>query len=172
MMQHVRGPQSLQARPVDAAPKFAWERFSKLARELLPLWQRHWEEIALDQDDIPLAPDFDSYYRLDTERLLHILTVRAQGDLVGYSFSIVGSHLHYVTTKTGHTELFWLAPEYRHGWTGFKLIKYTMRGLKQRGVKLHTVNFKLGFQSGRVGRLFKRLGYKPTDIVMRKLLGD
>lgn len=174
-MRHVRElpqPQSLSA---DAAPKlrFQWERFAKIVRELLPLWQRHWKEIAIDRDTIPLEPDFDSYYRLDNDRLLHILTARTHdGELVGYSFNIVGPHLHYQSTRTGHTDMFWLAPEHRRGLCGYKLLKYTMAGLKRRGVKLHTINFKLGFQDGRVGRLLKRLGYAPSDIIMRKLIGD
>jgi hypothetical protein len=43
-------------------------------------------------------------------------------------------------------------------------------GLKERGVQIATINFKLGFQDGRVGKLLARLGYEPADIVMRKRL--
>jgi hypothetical protein len=140
-------------------------------RELLPLWQQHWEEIAQDRDRIPLDPDFDSYYRLDIGGLLHILTVRVNGELVGYTFNIVGPHLHYHSTNTAQTEMFWLAPKYRVGWTGVRLLRLTRKGLKERGVKLHLINFKIGFEGGRVGKLLSRLGYRPTDLVVRQVIG-
>lgn len=155
---------------VDGAPRFKWERFSAIARELIPLWQRHWEEVASDRDRVPLDPDFDQYYRLDLEGILRILTVRVDGELVGYSFSVIGPHLNYRSTLTAHTEKFWLAPEHRSGWTGVRLLRLTRRGLKDRGVKLHTINIKLSFQNGRVAKLLSRLGYTADEISMRKVL--
>ena len=153
-----------------AAPRFKWEKFRDIAKELLPLFIRHWEEIEQDREAVPLDMDFDSYYRLDLEGMLHILTVRIDGRIVGYSFSLVGPHLHHQSTKTAHTEMFWLAPEYRSGWTGVRLLRLTRRGLKDRGVKLHTIDFRLSFQGGRVGKLLARLGYRPTAIVTRRIL--
>lgn len=173
MMQHVRELPRTQSLSAGGSLRFQWEKFSKIVRELIPLWQRHWEEIALDRSVVPLDPDFDSYYRLENDRLLHVLTARSHaGELVGYTFNIIGPHLHYQSTRTAHTDMFWLAPEYRHGWRGFRLLKYTLAGLKRRGVRMHTINFKLGFQDGRVGKLLKRLGYAPTDIIMRKLIEE
>jgi len=151
--------------------RFRWEGLHSLARELLPLFQQHWQEIALDRDIVPLDPDWDNYYDLATTGKLHVLTAREEdGYLVGYVFNLIGGHLHYNSTKFAHTEMFWLMPEYRFGWNGFKLLKYNLRGLKQRGVVVSTINIKLGFKNARVGQLLARLGYAPTDIVLRKVL--
>ena len=170
MTRHVREPLLPPKLSAPGTPRFKWEKFRAISRELLPLWQRHWEEIAEDKDRVPLDLDFDAYFRLDLEGVLHILTVRVNGELVGYTFNLIGPHLHHHSTRTAQTEMFWLAPEQRSGWTGVRLFRLTRRGLRDRGVKLHHVNFKLSFKAGRVGKLLSRLGYRPSDIVMRQIL--
>jgi hypothetical protein len=172
-MQHVP-PRHLRQKPsVRASPKlaFAWEPFRKLVPELKTLWRLHYLEIALDQDICPLDPDWDCYYGMADLGLLHILTARYNGHLAGYCFNRVGSHDHYHSTRFAHTEMFWLHPRFRKGWQPVKMFIENLRGLKeQEGVQIATINFKLTFQDGRVGRLLSRLGYQPTDIVMRKRL--
>ena len=154
-----------------ASIKFAWGRFEKIASELLPLWERHWEEIALDKEQIPLKPHFESFYGYEVVGALRILTARdaRTRDLVGYCFNLLGPHLHY-SIKHAHTDMFWLAPEYRTGWNGVRMLAANRRGLKQLGVVLHTISFKIGFEDGRVGKVLKRLDYAPSDIIMRAIL--
>lgn len=172
-MQHVRPPPKPCARSVPASPDltFQWERFSALARELPPLFERHWREIALDHEATPLAPDWDSYYDLELRGVLHVLAARnAKGSLVGYIFNLIGGHQHYVTTRFAHTEMFWLAPRYRKGWAAVRMFRENLQGLKDREVTVATINFKLHFKDARVGKFLYRLGYRATDIVMRKVL--
>jgi hypothetical protein len=141
-----------------------------LVPELKKLWRLHYNEIALDKDLCPLDPDWDSYYALDATGILVILTARYNGHLAGYVFNRIGTHDHYMSTRFAHTEMFWLHPRFRKGWQPVKMLLENMRGLKEFGAVISTVNFKLTFASGRVGKLFKRLGYEPTDLVMRKRL--
>jgi hypothetical protein len=138
--------------------------------DLPPLFERHYQEIARDKDVIPLAPDWDSYYAMDLQGTLHILTARWRGKLVGYIFNIVGWHQHYVTTRYAHTEMFWLHRDFRKGWLPVRFLSENLAGLKAREVKITTICFKLHFQDARVGKLLQRLGYKATDITMRKVL--
>lgn len=171
-MQHVH-PRHLRQKPsVPASPKlvFAWEPFRKLVPELKRLWQLHYEEIALDQDICPLDPNWDCYHYMSEQGILHILTARYNGHLAGYAFNRLGTHDHYNSTRFAHTEMFYLHPRFRKGWQGVRLILENLRGLKAREVEINTVNFKIGFKDGRVGKLFKRFGYQPTDITMRKVL--
>jgi hypothetical protein len=175
MTRHVPAPPKPRRPSVQEPRKspgltFQWERFSAIARELPPLFERHWQEIALDHDAVPLAPDWDSYYDLELRGILHILTARADGALAGYIFNLIGGHQHYISTRCAHTEMFWLAPRWRRGWQPVTFFLENLRGLKDREVVLSTVNYKWHFQQGRVGRLFARLGYRPTDVVCRKLL--
>lgn len=171
-MQHVH-PRHLRQKPsVPASRKleFAWERFPKLVPELKKLWPLHYAEIALDQDLCPLDPNWDYYFATDEVGVLHILTARYNGHLAGYCFNQVGTHNHYVTTRFAHTEMFWLHPRFRKGWQGVRMLMENIRGLKAREAVIATVNLKLTYKDGRVGKLLARLGYQPTDIVMRKRL--
>jgi GNAT superfamily N-acetyltransferase len=156
---------------------FQWEPFHAISREILPLWKRHWCEVAMDRDTVSLDPDWDFYHETSLRGILHILTARINtyeeipaSPLVGYVFNLVGPHNHYATTCFGITEMFWLDPAFRRGWLPVRFMQENLDGLKERGVQIATINFKLGFQDGRVGKLLARLGYEPADIVMRKRL--
>jgi hypothetical protein len=148
---------------VRGRPKFAWERFAFIARELPPLFEKHWREVALNQDTVPLAPDWDRYFSLDAAEVLRILTVRVAGDLVGYHFVFIYPHLHYNKTLFADTDMFWLDPEYRQGRTGYNLLKIVRDTLKGSGVTRHSLRTKLHIQS--FEPLLKRLGYKPVETV-------
>lgn len=164
-------PEPSDPEPPKPALTFQWERLPSIARELQPLFERHWSEIALDRELVPLEPNWDDYFELDRRGVLHVLTARNhRGALVGYCFNLVGPHLHYVSTRFAHTEMFWLAKRYRKGWRPVRMMATNLAGLKELGAKVATINFKLGFKSGRVGKLLSRLGYRPADIVMRKVL--
>lgn len=171
-MQHVQPSLHRQRRSDRASPKlvFAWEHFRRIAPELKRLWPQHYEEVAVNQDVVPLDPNWDFYYGADEAGILHILTARYNGHLAGYVFNLIGPHNHYWSTRFAITEMFWLHPRFRKGWEPVKLFVENIRGLELREAQISTVNFKLGFKSGRVGKLFARLGYVPTDIVMQKVL--
>ena len=171
MTQHVRALRKPHP-PSDPGPlRFRWRRFHKIAHLLPPLFQQHWEEIALDQGTVPLEPDWDSYHALDLNQVLHVLSAwDLDGQLVGYIFNLIGGHQHYVGTRFAHTEMFWLHPDYRKGWLPVRMFLANIEGLRARGAVVSTINFKLRFKYGRVGRLLARLGYTATDIVMRKVL--
>lgn len=171
-MQHVRLP-LLPREALDPARrrlKFKWERFAAIHSELLPLFERHYQEIALDKDRVPLDPDWNYYFGIDQLGLLQILTARSEVNnrLAGYIFNVIGSHNHYKSTRFCNTEMFWLHPYFRKGWQPVRMFKENLKGLEVFGVDIATISFKLGFMEGRVGRFLSRLGYEPTDIVMRR----
>ncbi len=169
-MQHVRELPQPQRLSDLARPEFRWERFNQIAQELPPLFTEHWRELALNKDVIPLAPDWDRYFALDVQGALRILTVRFEGRLVGYVFLLFGPHLHYVSTPWGHSDMFWLDPTFRQGWTGVRLFKELLRGVEAMGARMLTVPVKLHFMNGRVIKLLKRLGFEPIEIVMARRL--
>ena len=147
-------------------PEFGWERFHAIAHELPPLFTEHWRELALNQDIVPLDPDWDKFYALDIQGILRILTVRVpSGQLVGYVFLMAGPHLHYKSTLWGHVDIFWLDPLYRQGWTGIRLFKTLIRDAKTMGLVNLTVPTKIHFCDNRVTKLLQRLGFKPIETV-------
>lgn len=139
----------------------------------MPLFKRHWREIALHQATVPLDPDWDRYLGMELGGMMHFLTVRVDGVLVGYLFVGVGPHLHYSTTRWAMVDMFWLDPLYRTGWTGVKMFREMEKRLRELGAKVVHVSEKEHFHNpaGRaVGVLLKRLGYRPIEIVWAKAL--
>jgi GNAT superfamily N-acetyltransferase len=160
----VKQPQS-STEPLQVV-EFGWEKFHQIAHELPPLFVAHWKELALNQDTIPLVPDWDKYYRLDVEGVLHILTARVStGALVGYCFLMVGPHLHYASTLWSHADMYWLDPFYRQGWTGARLFKETVKGARLMGAANLTLATKHHFMDNRVTKLLKRLGFAPIETI-------
>lgn len=142
------------------------EPFSRIAVELPPLFQRHWEELALNRDTILLDPDWDRMFMLEAQGMLHVTTARlSEGALVGYIFNIIGKHLHYRGTVFADIDMFWLDPAYRGGWFAIRWFRENQKLLDRLGVKKQHVSIKNHYLSGRVGSIFRRLGYSPIETV-------
>lgn len=157
---------------------FQWEPFAQIAREITPLFTAHWREIALNQDAIPLDPDYDRYLQCELIGILHVMTVRdgSTARLVGYVFAMIGPHLHYVSTRWCMGDMFFLQPPYRVGWNGVRMMKAFERGVAERGAKIIHLVEKLHFveshKHGRkVGSLLEFLGYSPIEQVYAKRIG-
>lgn len=146
---------------------YAVERWRDLRAEMLPMLVRHWREVALNHADVPLDIDEKRYAELDEGGALHIVTARRNGLLIGYHVAIVSTHLHYASTLHGITDVYYIAPECRHGVTGMRLFQFVEKDLKARGVRKLFTATKLHLDQG---TLFERLGYKPTERLYTKLI--
>jgi GNAT superfamily N-acetyltransferase len=172
----VRPETSNRGSHLSAAPVFRpdlsiqVEKFADIARELPPLFEQHYREIARDQDKIPLAPDWDRYFQLELTGWLIITTARAGKDLVGYIFNLAGGHLHYRSTPHAEIEMFWLDPAYRGSSFALRWFRENEAALKKLGAKKIAVATKNGYKGGRVGLIFKRLGYLPIETTWAKVL--
>jgi hypothetical protein len=175
--QHVPLPPPAPSRSARAAPRrkltYTWEPFSQIIREVAPLFQDHWHELALNQEAIPLDPDYDRYLVYEQVGILHILTARTpeHGRLVGYAFCMLGPHLHYASTQFAQFDMFWLDPKQRIGWNGIRLIKYAEKRMADLGAKVMAGAVKRHFADGRVGALFEFLGYSPIETNFAKRIG-
>jgi len=163
-------PRQLPRASDPVRPEFAWERFSAIIHELRPLFREHWREIALNRDVVSLDPDWERYLALEHAGLLHILTVRVSGALVGYVFVCVGPHLHYASTAWAVVDMFWLNPVYRFGWTGVRMMRDLEKGVRNLGAKVLHISHKLHVKDGRVSSIFRRLGYRPIEEIWAKTL--
>lgn len=143
------------------------ERWKHLKAEMLPLLVRHWREVALNHADVPLDIDEKRYAELEEAGGLHIVTARRNGLLIGYHVALVSGHLHYASTLHGITDVYWIAPECRHGVTAMRLFQAVERELKALGVRKLFTATKLHLDQG---PLFERLGYKPVERLYAKLI--
>jgi GNAT superfamily N-acetyltransferase len=148
--------------------RFAVESFSDIRDEIMPLWQRHYDEIAEDQERVPLDPDWDKYDRLAVMGALQIVTARTVGQLVGYAFVVVDTHLHYRTTLFAVFDLYYVAPEHRGGRTALRLFQAVERHLASLGVVKAIANTKLAHDHG---RLFQFMGWREAERLFVKSLG-
>lgn len=146
---------------------FALENIANVRREIEPLLEEHYKEIALNKDIIKLNPDWRAYAQLDAINGLRIYTARKDGKLMGYFVVIVSRSLHYKDHLFANNDVIFLAKTARKGLTGMKLIKYAIESLKAEGVtKLH-VNTKMHQP---FDPIMERLGFEEIETVFSKVL--
>lgn len=137
--------------------------------ELLELWPKHWEELALFKDRMPLRPQISEYISRNQSGMLFLATVRWNGKLAGYFIAQVANGFHYGETFTGTTDIYYIAPEARDRGLFLPLYRCVERELKRRGAKV----FYCGWKSHNplsMDLMLPRLGFTPADVYMAKWL--
>lgn len=147
---------------------FARERLTPILRELLPLIEKDWREAGIDHDKVPLHLDLDRYLDYDLVGVLQIVTARDDGLLVGYVFAFVHPHIDHKGRGWAILSWYWLYPDYRKQGVGKALVEAMLGFLKTAKVSVVEATEKVAHAHG----LFKRMGFKATDTVYRKLLED
>ena len=143
-----------------AQVEFQIEHWLDILPELRQLFDAHWKEIALNHDAVPLDIDYEQYETVARSGELHVVTARRDGWLIGYHISVIRPHPHYKSTLHCLTDVFYLKPEYRHGMTGYKLLKFFRETVKTKGVKKIFMSTKLAID---IDPLLRRLGFTMTE---------
>lgn len=142
------------------------ERLDELQR-LLPL---HYEELALNQDQVPLAPQYDIYIARERNGELLFVTLRELGELVGYFIGFIAPGLHYKTCLTCTMDIFFVHPSRRgHALPGVRLFRAVERELRRRGVQRWFVGSKCKADTS---ALFKFLNFEQVETYYSKWIGD
>lgn len=145
------------------------QRFEDVIEEMIPLWEAHWKEIAVDQSKIPLEVDILKYLRLQREGQLLTVVAREAGKLVGYCIMFVAPHPHYRSTLFAGNDVLYLIPEARKGTNALKLIKFTEDFLKDSGVEKITWHIK---PHKNFGAILEHRGYELFEFIYGKYIGD
>jgi len=154
----------------DALPALTYvvEPYLDAIAEMRELYPEHWAEIALDKDAIQLEPDYATYDLLARTNVLHLVTARdGEGKLVGYHLSMIHPHLHYRSSITCFTDVFFLKKDYRRGMAGYKMLKFFRDSVKARGVQKIYMSTKLSLD---LGPIMDRLGFKPIERIYTMVL--
>ena len=138
-------------------------------KDIKPLLEEHWLEVATNKQAIKLNPDWEAYHTLEDQGMLHIFTAREGETLVGYFVTISRKHIHYKDHLFAANDVIYLKPEYRKGFAGARLIKFAERFLKEDGVSVLVINTK---RNKPFDKLLLWLKYKHIENVYSKLLGD
>lgn len=151
--------------------EFQEESFFDIESEVAPLWEKHWHTSGLDHDKIKLDPDLKRYRAVATANLLHIVTARKDGKLIGYYFNfILERGLHY-NIKEAHSDIYFIdcddAPMARLArYRG--LFRAVHAALADLGVRKTFTSVK---DHADISEIFVSLGYKLFERSYYKLLG-
>lgn len=162
-------PQSGRARL-----KCQWEPFSAIASEALPLLRRQDAEIGVHTDAIPLDPAWDRYFEYERCGILKIWTARHGDTMVGFVNCFLTTSLLCQSVLHGYAEHFYLAPEWRSGWTGRNMLRSCRKAMEALGAKVtrfHTNDTYEPDEHGRsrVGALLRADGYEPIVTIWERV---
>ena len=143
------------------------ESLTERLPELQPLFPMHWQELALNQDKVPLDPQYNIYLDRDARGEVLFVTLRELGELVGYFVGFVAPGLHYRTCLTLTMDIFYVRPDKR-GRCGIKLFRTVEAEAKRRGVQRMFVGSKCHADAS---WLFERLGYTEVERYYSKWMG-
>ena len=136
-----------------------------LVAEMLPLFQKHWEEIA-HYKDIPLEPDFKKYLVLEGLGDLRVYTARDEsGRLVGYAIYVIFIDAHYQSLLGAKQDVLYILPANRG--FGMDFIVWCDNQLKDQGIKVVFQHVKVAHD---FGPMLKFLGYELVEHLYSKRL--
>lgn len=121
---------------------FQKETFSKFISDGEELFRVHNQEVVEQIEEIPLDVNYKAYFKLEAMGRLETHTVRDNGRLIGYSLWMLHNHIHYKTSLTANSTLIYIMPSYRKGLLGYKLIKWSIDKIKERGVQRIMIGIK------------------------------
>ena len=149
------------------------EPYGATLPELLPLYDEHWREVALDQERpaAALAPQFGVYAARDAAGELVLATLRDRGAVCGYFLCFVAPGLHYRHCLTAQMDIVYVHPSVRGRHGGMRLIRCMKRELQRRGVKRWFAGEKIGRSSG-LGRLYEIAGFRAVETHYSMWIGD
>ena len=125
--------------------------------------QSHYEE--LNDGAFPLEPDWNRYFNLEKMDMLRCYAAYDGSEMVGYAIFLVSPNMHYSTSTWGMEDLYYLAPAYRTGSTGYKFLKFFLTDIEKQVDKV-IMGTKVKYD---IGVLLRRLGYTHFENLYSKL---
>ena len=130
-----------------------------LIDEITPLAVANWTETGFTAD-APLDINWQAYFSCQLAGALCLITARIDGDLVGYGAYIITPHMHCASIMQAVQTVLFVAPEYRRGAVGYRMIAESDKILAARGatVIMRQVSDKVDYS-----KLLYRLSYGETE---------
>jgi hypothetical protein len=138
--------------------------------ELKQLFVAHYKELALNQDKVPLQPQWNVYEQREQRGETIYVTLRDKGELIGYIVGFVAPGLHYETCLTCHMDILFVKPDRRDASAkGVLLMLDRMEHeLRRRGVQRWFMGTKLHKD---IGAIFRRRKFEPVEMTYTKWIG-
>ncbi len=145
------------------------ESFSQRFDEFRQLTDGHWRKLALDQDKVPLDPQWEVYFAKEQTGELLFVALRDRGQMVGYWLAFIAPGLHYKTCLTAQMDIWNVLPEYEKTMASLILMRAVEREYARLGVNRSFAGEKLHRPCG---RLYEAFGYGLVERYYSKLIGD
>lgn len=139
---------------------------TQFKEEFMRVLPAHYEELCVSKE-FPFDPDWDAYDRFAQAGMLRTITVRNDGELIGYIAFFIQSNPHYKSCKMAYEDVYYLKAEYRKGRVGIKMFQYAEEALKKIGVNRILIHTKVHLDNS---RLLEYLGYSWTDKIYAKTI--
>lgn len=110
--------------------EYARVSYDQIVDEIKPLLIKHWEEIALYRDRVPLDVNYRIYKAHDDINALRIYTVRVDKVLIGYAIYVLRSHPHYQSNRWAVNDIYWIDPAHRNAGIGIGLFRFVENSLR------------------------------------------
>jgi hypothetical protein len=145
------------------------ESFEDRLQELQELLPLHYRELALNQENVPLSPQYGVYIDRERKGELIFAVMRDEGQMIGYFIGFIAPGLHYSTCLTCTMDIFYIHPDKRGAaLPGVKLFKFVEKELIRRGVDRWFVGSKCKADAS---RLFEFLEFEKVEIFYSKYMG-
>ncbi len=142
-----------------------WEEFRS---ELEGMIEAHYRQLALNQDQVPLAPMWEQYAAKDEAGQLVLVVARQNKTAIGYYIGFCTPHMHYGTCLTLFTDIFFIREDARKGWAGARLFHAVEEEARRRGVQRWIASTKLHSDAG---PLLRYLRFAAIETVYSKWIG-
>jgi ribosomal protein S18 acetylase RimI-like enzyme len=142
-------------------------QFLDQAEDLL---KEHWEELALNKENIKLNTDRKKYKQLQELNVLKNIVVYKEDKIVGYSVILNQPHLHYCDHNYAYVDVIYVSKDHRNGSVGAKLLLATEQLAKNLGasVVLHHAKPYVPM----IIKPLERLGYSLYEQIYGKYIGE
>lgn len=145
------------------------ESFAERLDELKVLLPLHYKELALNQDKVPLDPQYDIYIARERAGELMFITLREAGVLVGYFIGFVAPGLHYRTCLTLTMDIMYVHPDKRQCGGGAVLFGFVKEQARLRGVQRAFVGEKV---HAPIGGFLESQGFELCERTYTAWLGE
>ena len=138
-------------------------------KELEPLFQLHWEEVARHKDTIKLDVDWDTYGVLEDAGILNTITCRDDSKLIGYIVFVVTPNLHYRQVVEAQDDILFMHPDYRGRGCFIKMLQFAEEFLVEIGAHALYINMKTAHD---FSPILIRQGYQVMEKKFEKQLAE
>ena len=127
-----------------------------LFKTLMALLNDHKDELCLFPGAV-LQPDWRVYEQLSDMGKLVVITLRKDGEIIGYTINVLQRHMHYPFLYAVN-DILYIKPGLRGH--GIRLIKFTEKTLKEKGASFFTFSIKPHVDFRQVA---EKLGYNLLE---------